>query len=306
MKKFLKECALFVLPILVFCIVMEIIVGNIPNSYSFKYNYVKNYGENIQAIALGHSQLYDGFKPESFYLPSFNLCNSAQSYVDNYYILCELLPYMPNLKVVIMPIGYVNVGVIDGDSSLTDRCCYYHKYMNMDYDGRVPLKYRFECFDVSRAIDKVVHYYLKHTDIVGCDSMGRRNSHYLRNRKLALGSERIIDHDYTRIGYDYSKLCLKDESYLMQTFNMLMKKEIEIVLVSPPYYWNCSYNINMEQKKFFRNYMAQLCKDYPVRYIDLESDTTFVYDDFFNETHLSELGAEKLTRILNEKIKRNQ
>ena len=62
--------------------VIELITAQIPNSYSYKYNYIKTNGNKIQALAIGHSQLYDGFKPESFYLPSFNLCNSSQSYVD--------------------------------------------------------------------------------------------------------------------------------------------------------------------------------------------------------------------------------
>ena len=138
--------------------VIELITAQIPNSYSYKYNYVKINGNKIQALAIGHSQLYDGFKPESFYLPSFNLCNSAQSYVDNYYLLCELLQDMPNLKVVIMPIGYLNVDIKKSDINLTDRSCYYYKYMNIDYDGRVPLRYRLECFDPNRAGSKIIQY----------------------------------------------------------------------------------------------------------------------------------------------------
>jgi hypothetical protein len=48
--------------------------------------------------------------------------------------------------------------------------------------------------------------------------------------------------------------------------------------------------------------MNNLSERFPVYYIDLESDTSFLYDDFFNETHLSEVGAEKFTKILNENI----
>ena len=84
MKRFLKYCGLFFLPIALSLLAIELITAQIPNSYSYKYNYVKKNGDKIQALAIGHSQLYDGFKPESFFLPSFNLCNSAQSYVDAY------------------------------------------------------------------------------------------------------------------------------------------------------------------------------------------------------------------------------
>lgn len=306
MKLFIKNSILFVLPIILLLVVLEIIVGSIPNSYSYKYNYVRKNGEKIQAIAIGHSQLYDGFKSESFYLPSFNLCNSGQGYLDNFYLLGELLPYMPNLKMVIMPIGYINVGKTKDnieDIELTDRSCYYHKYMNIDYDGHVPLKYLFECFDPFRSAKKIVSYYVLHSDIVGCDSMGRRSTHYLKNRKHALGENNLFEL-YTCKEYDSDKMCLKEESYLVKTFDKLMKKKIQVVLVSPPYYWNCGFGIaNKEQKMFAKNRITELRKKYPIQYIDLESDTTFTYDDFFDETHLSELGAEKFTQLLSKKVK---
>ena len=309
MKLFIKNSVKFVLPIILLLVILEIIVGTIPNSYSYKYNYVRKNGKKIQAIAIGHSQLYDGFKPESFYLPSFNLCNSGQGYLDNFYLLGELLSYMPNLKMVIMPIGYINVGKTEDsieDMELTDRSCYYHKYMKIDYDGHVPLKYLFECFDPFRSVKKIFSYYVFHSDIVGCDSMGRRSTHYLKNRKHVLGYENLFKL-YTCKEHNRVEMCIKEESYLEKTFDMLMKKKIQVVLVSPPYYWNCGYGIvNKEQKMFAKNRITELRKRYHFQYIDLESDTTFTYDDFFDETHLSELGAEKFTHMLSKKAKSNQ
>lgn len=304
MIKFLKQSILFVLPIALSLLAIELITAHIPNSYSYKYNFVKTSGDKIIALAIGHSQLYDGFKPESFFLPSFNLCNSAQRYIDNYYLLCELLQYMPNLKVVIMPIGYYNVGITSNDSSLTDRSCYYHKYMNLDYDGRVPFRYKFECFDPLRAGEKILLYYFHHSDIVGCDLMGRRNTHYLQDRKRKLGDEKNLEL-YTLKEHDINNFCLGDEYYLIQSFKMLMEKNISIVLVSPPYYWDCGFNnVNIEQKRFLSDYMEKLCKKFPsIHYLNLESDTSYIYDDFFNETHLSEIGAEKFTMRLNNYIK---
>lgn len=304
MIKFLKYCILFVLPIALYFMAIEHITARIPNSYSYKYNYIKTNGDKIQALAIGHSQLYDGFKPESFFLPSFNLSNSAQRYIDNYYLLRELLQDMPNLKVVIMPIGYSSVTTISHDSSLLYRSCYYHKYMNLDYDGRVPLKYRLECFDPSNAKKKIKLYYFKHSDIVGCDSMGRRNTHYLRDRKHELGYEKRLE-KYTKKESNHKKFCLKDEHYLIQSLKMLTKRDISIVLVSPPYYWDCGFtDVNYNQKRFLSDYIEKLCEKFPsIHYLNLESDTSFVYDDFYNETHLSEIGSEKFTLKLNNYIK---
>ena len=308
MKHFLRYCAIFAIPIILFLIPLEIVVGHIPNSYSYKYNYVLKHGDEIQALAVGHSQLYDGFIPESFYLPSFNLCNSNQHYRDNYYILRELLPYMPNLKLVIMPVGYANVRVINNKNKETlfpRRICYYHKYMNLDYDGHVPLRYIFESFDPQLAFNKVYSYYIKHKDIVRCDSMGRRSTHYLRDRKHELGYNKIIE-GYTQKECDYHKLCIHNEDFLIKTLEMLCEKNISIVMVSPPYCWNCaSKNINEQQRCFVKRYMDDLCSRYPISYFDHESDSTFTYNDFYNETHLSEIGAKKFTEMLNRDIKQS-
>lgn len=303
MDKFLKYCIFFISPIVLFLITIEIIVGNIPNSYSYKYNYVKTNGDKIQALAIGHSQLYAAFKSEYFYLSSFNLSNYGQGYIDNYYLLCELLPYMPNLKVVIMPIGYMDVRTMGNDTLFTDRTCYYYRYMNLDYDGRIPLRYRIECFDFQKVRSKLFSYYFYHLDIVECDSLGRSNTYYLRGRQRKLNYTKWLEY-YTRKENNYQKLCMRDEYYPIKTFKLLMEKNITIVLVSPPYYWNCGFkNVNMTQKKFIENYTVELCKKYPIYYLNLESDTTFIDDDFFDEIHLSEIGAKKFTKKLNDFVR---
>ena len=302
MKKFLIYVTLFTIPIVIILIGLEITVKTIPNSYSYKYDYIKLHGDKIQALAIGHSQLYDGIMPEVFSVPSFNLCNSDQNYADDYYLLQELLPDMPNLKIVVLPIGYMNVTDVKFDNGLTERSCYYHEYMGLGYDGHLPLGYRFECFMPYKALNKVVSYYCFHEDIVGCDSLGRRTEHYLRYRKNLVGDERII-RGYTCHEHDVKNLCIKYENYLKRTLNLLTAKGISVVMVSPPYYWNSErQRVNKEQVLFLDKYMAGLSADYPIKYLDLENDTTYSYDDFFDETHLSEKGAEKFTKAIDEFI----
>ncbi len=48
--------------------------------------------------------------------------------------------------------------------------------------------------------------------------------------------------------------------------------------------------------------MARLCGEYPIKYLNLETDTTYTYDDFFDETHLSEKGAEKFTKAIDKYV----
>lgn len=304
MKAFLRHCFFFTLPVVLLLMGMELAVERIPNSYSYKYQYAVSHADSIGALVLGHSQLYDGFMPEAFCLPAFNMSNSSQTYTDNFFLLRELLPRMPKLKMVIMPVGYIDVTVQDNAHrlNLTDRCCYYHKYMHLDYDGQLPVRYRYECLDPFRAGEKLFLYYVMQADIVRCDSMGRRNTNYLCNRKHPLGHRNYIQR-YTQPEHDTRKLCLQDEHYLRETFRMLSQRGIMAVMVSPPYFWDYGFSgVNEAQRQFPKERIKVLSREFPVQYIDFESNSAFTYDDFFNETHLSELGAEKFTRMLSEEL----
>lgn len=302
MKKFLVYIILFLVPVFILLASSEVLVQNIPNSYSYKYNYVLNKGDSIQAISLGHSQLYDGFMPEVFEMKAFNLCNSAQSFKEDFYILESLLPSMPNLKCVILPIGYMNVMDKDKDKGgFTERSTFYYEYMKVSYDNKIPFKYRYEFLDPKRAFEKITSYYLHHIDIVGCDSLGRRSTHNLKDRKHELGYEKVL-YDYTAKTHDKRKLHIQVGNYLEKILSMLNSKNIKVVLVSPPHYWACFNEENKEQKEFLHDYIITLRKKYDFKYINLENDSRFVDNDFYNETHLSEIGAEKFTKILNDSI----
>ena len=301
MKKLALNSFLFLVPVVLFLAILELLVHHIPNSYSYKYNYVRTNGDSIQVISIGHSQMYDGFMPEVFKLKAFNLCNSAQSFKEDYYILDGLISYLPNLKCVILPIGYMNVVDKDDKEGFTERSTFYYEYMNVTYDNAIPIKYRYEFLDPKRALEKVTSYYLHHIDIVGCDSLGRRSTHSLKDRQHELGYEKIL-YDYTANTHAKSEMHLQVGNYLEKILSMLNAKKIKAVLVSPPYYWAGFNKKNIEQEDFLQNYIKSIRDKYEFQYINLEDDSRFIDKDFYNETHLSEIGAKKFTKILNDSI----
>lgn len=296
MKKFVIYCIIFSMPLFLLLIFLETTTRNIPNSYSYKYNYIKTHGYDIQAISIGHSQLHDGFAPAHFYIPAFNLSNSAQNYIDDYYLLKEVIQFLPNLKIVILPIGYMNVGAQNEDYSLSERSCYYHKYMNVNYEGLLPLKYALECFDPYKASEKIYMYYFEGTDMIGCDSLGRRN-HYLKDRKI--DGPKKIQEEFNLGEHDAKNMIIQYEYYLLAIIEMLQKKGIHILLVSPPYYWERFYSINKQQQNFAINFAKGIQHKYQIYYCNLECDTAFQDRDFYDDSHLNEYGAVKFTNKLN-------
>lgn len=294
MNRFVKYSLVFLTPLIIMFIALEIMVTRIPNSYAYKYNYVKSHGDSIEVIAIGHSQLYDGFMAEAFSKPAFNLANHDQMHQENYYVMKELLPYLPKLKMVIMPIGYIDVVAEEEEWRFNSIACFYHEYMNVNYGGRLPLRDWYECFSPHRAYEKAVSYYLHHDDIVCCDSMGRENTRYLKDRKEALGAN---NHNFLK-GYtaaDSKHYFIRGSEHLTNNLKMLTDRGIDVVLVSPPHFWG-DFKPNQKQLDFLHNYIGELQRKYRIRYIDMQFDKEFVDRDYYNETHLSQYGAEKFTK----------
>ena len=300
MKRFLFAILVFLVPIAAFFVAIEMLAHTVPNSYGYKYDYIKKNGQSLEAITLGHSQLYDDFMPEVFRIPSFNLCNSSQFYKEDYYLLCKLLPFMPNLKLVILPIGYVNVKENDSDG-FNERSTFYYEYMNIDYDNTIPIFNRYEFFYPKRAFKKLTSYYLHHIDIVGCDSTGRRSTHNLKDRHQAKVHPSMLP-AYTLDVHEKEKMYLWEEDYLIRIGTLLHSKCIKLILISPPHYWSCYDDVNTEQKSFLQEKINSYKNIFPFQYINMENDIRFVDEDYFDDAHLSNIGAEKFTKLLNDII----
>jgi hypothetical protein len=281
-------------------VILEAVVTKIPNSYSYKYNYIKTYGDSIKILAIGHSQIYDGFDPTVFGNVAFNLGNSSQDFMDDYYILHELLDDMPNLKVVVMPLGYSDVSLSGTKEEISERGTYYHEYMNIDYDGQLPFKYRFECINIPKAFRKLFDYYIKHDNIVGCDSLGRRDKYKLEDRDWNLEDNKVISKYYSL--KEKTGFVLRGEAYLKEIIVLLNKRNVKLVLVSTPYYSKSINIMNQFQQAFISKYALSFANENHVYYLNYQFNSNFSEKDFYDEAHLSEYGAKKFTTILKKQI----
>ena len=118
MKKFLRNIALYALPVLIVAVVMEIVAEAIPNSYTYKRDYIEQNGAEIQTLILGSSNAYDGLNPSV--LPyAFNLANSSQTLEDDYRLLTRYIDSMDSLQTVIVGLGYHSLGATTEDNRRT-------------------------------------------------------------------------------------------------------------------------------------------------------------------------------------------
>lgn len=292
MNRLLKLLLFFGLPVFVFFVVLEVMVVRIPNNFEYKYFFVKQHGGGISTIAIGHSQILNGLLPEFNGDSTFNMSSAGQRFVDDYYILRETLDYMPNLKTVILPLSYLDIVDADADTTLRDLSVYYHEYMNIDYDGALPLEYYYECFRVRRAITKLWQYYYDRKPVLSCRKYGEE----FKESNEDLSS--TINQLYSFTVKEGRKFKVKDSYYLEKILALLNKNNARPILVSPPFYWKVFNDENVEQTAFLHQYAEKLIKDYGILYIDLQKDSSFVDRDFADSAHLSERGAAKFSRMI--------
>ena len=126
MRKFLKKILLYALPIILMSVAMELLVEQIPNSYTYKRQYMEQHAAQVQTLVLGSSYAYDGI--DAAQLPNaFNLANSSQCFEDDYHLLAKYLPAMDSLKTVILPLSYSSLQMV----SSSNRRGYYTIYMDL-------------------------------------------------------------------------------------------------------------------------------------------------------------------------------
>ena len=170
MKRFLRNIALYVLPLLIIAVVLEFVAEAIPNSYTYKRDYMEQHGAEIRTLILGSSNAYDGLNP-TVLSHAFNLANSSQTLEDDYCLLSKYIDSMDSLQTVIIGMGYSALGA----TTEANRRTYYTIYM--DLYPRWPIsKYSFEVCNPEMLVKKIIKYAVSR-DVTRCDSLGQRVGH---------------------------------------------------------------------------------------------------------------------------------
>lgn len=156
--------------LVVLAIGMEIAGEAIPNSYTYKREYMETNGSEIKTLILGSSNAYDGLNPSE--LPAaFNLANSSQTLEDDYRLLTKYIDRMDSLETVIIGLGYHSLG----EAQETHRRTYYTIYM--DLYPRWPIsRNSLEIMDLRLLTKKIIKYMVSR-DVTRCGSLGQRIGH---------------------------------------------------------------------------------------------------------------------------------
>ena len=109
MNKFIKKTLLFCVPVLIFILIMELLLRNIPNDYSYKKKYLDQHSNEIQILFLGSSHAYRAINPKFIHSNSFNAAYVSQSLDYDIEILKKYEKQSKQLKYIVITIDYMSL-----------------------------------------------------------------------------------------------------------------------------------------------------------------------------------------------------
>ena len=100
MRRLYLKIALFLLPLLLVWLALEVFYRQVPNNYSYKDQQLQKVAPDVQTLIMGDSHAFYGINPAYFKDPTFNLSNISQSLLTDELLLEKHISNLPALKSV--------------------------------------------------------------------------------------------------------------------------------------------------------------------------------------------------------------
>ena len=307
MKRFAVNIFLFMVPIVLFFCVLEEGLRSIPNSYTYKMQWLDQHISELKILSLGSSHGYYGINPKYFEQPTFNAAFPSQSLRYDAFILEKYIERADSLKFVILPVSYFSLCSHLEDRDEWWRVKNYCIYCNCPYHQN-ELRYRTEIVgtNIGNQISKLYQYWKCSKDVIDCDTLGLGCIKYADR-------DGDLDDDIGRAKYHTMNIrkaastIRENKAHVEHMINICSRNNIRLLLVTTPVCHSYYDNVDSEQYNLMTSYCDSIADAHShVRYVNLFKDARFVDEDFLDTDHLDEIGAEKLSRILSNELTENR
>jgi hypothetical protein len=292
-NKFIRDLAIFMLPIFLLGISTESALRNIPNDYSYKRRYLDENSASIEALFLGSSHAFRSINPNFINLNGFNAAYVSQTLNYDYKIIKKYDGHWDHLKYIVMAISYPSLFFQLKTSTESWRVKNYNIYYGMFSSGNLSDYFEILSNNPQINLKRMKSYYL----------LGKTN---LTSSALGWGSlSSKKQNDLVKTGAAAAKRhTAADDAYFNENMDILRsiihiadKEQIKIILYTPPAFHTYVEHLDKTQLNRTITAMTQLDKDHQnVIYVNFLTDNSFIESDFYNADHLNELGAAKLTK----------
>ncbi len=297
MRGFIKNLIIFLTPIALATLGIEMSLRKIPSEYKKKYDYLKC-DSLSETLILGSSHTLCGINPDHLGKPSYNASLVSQTLDIDKVILQNAIEINPKLKTVILRWSYQTLYEVLEDTKESWRLKNYYMYFGDWFEDKRSFK-NAELLKVSfrKNIHRLCEYYLFNRKMEFSNSSGWGNTFQDRGPfSIKVSCENTI-----------KRQCIYDTSRVKECINQLeqiillcVDHDIDLFIVTTPIS-KCLY-AGIDKAKWLRSMRVVesfASQNKRVNYMNFINDRRFSNSDFYDSDHLNSKGAIKLTRILN-------
>ena len=291
------------MPLIVLLIVLEFLLQNIPNDYSYKKTYLDQHASEIETLILGSSHTYYGLNPIYFTSSTFNASHISQSYNYDLAIFKKKLFDFKNLKTVILPLSYFSLYGKLEEGSESWRVKNYVLYYGFDNFKSISAHSEVLSHEFKINVERMLSYYKDKKSAITCSKLGWgvRDEFLKQNDLTESGETGALRHTQEDLNSEKNIRIFKENQIILQNFiNDCSDKNLKIIFVTLPAYKSYREHLNSKQLDVTLQTVVHFDKKYDnVNYLNFLSDSRFTSEDFQDADHLSATGATKLSQIVN-------
>ena len=302
MRKLFFKIICFIIPIILLILFTEVQYRNIPNDYTYKGEYLKSNGKQIEVLALGGSHNYRGINPDYFDKYCFNAAMVSQPLNFDYFILSKYAKYLENLEYVIIPISYPTL-----TKPLEEGVEYWRKYRYIHYMGynKFSLEDIFTLntyLAISQEtgitiIEQLYDYWFHKKDFRDCqqNGWGKWSAEIPANLE-ELGKRAALRHEDN----SFHAKNMQDLNHIIDLCN---NQNLQLILITPPATSYYIQSLNSLKWEWINHTCDSIANQYQhVHYLSYLDDTIF-NDSFFRDgDHLNTKGAQLFSQKLNDTL----
>ena len=294
MSKFIKKVLIFSTPIIIFIILMEVLLREIPNDYSYKKNYLDTHSSEIETLFLGSSHSLYAVNPEYLNSNSFNAAHVAQSLDYDVEILKKYANQMDKLKYIIVPIDYFSLYNRLETGVEYWRIKNYTIYYGFDKSSGFVENLELLNGKWSENSFRVYKYLWKKKSEISCNQRGWGTNYNSKNKQdlFVTAKAAAKRHAKKSISFFDENVKIVDE-----IISIAKSKNVKVIFYTCPAYKTYVSQLNQEQlQKTILTIKGIQNLNTNVFYYNFLNDAKFTAKDFYDADHLNEIGAEKFSK----------
>ena len=290
------KIGVLLISLLITCLIIEYLLRQIPNDYKLKQSFLTKNSDQIEVLFLGGSHTLHGINPELVSMNSFNASHNSQSLEYDLAILKKYTHHWSNLKFIAVTVSYPSLFSDLKSDPEAWRAKNYIIYYGIRLSGK--LKYYAEIMNglLWTNLNRIKEYYLYGADNVDCNELGWAaydNPGIITDLEQS-GLEAVIRHTIP------DDRCFEMMVGVLDSIiEFASDEEVNLLLITPPAYGSYTENVNKLQWEMTRNALIEADRRHDhCLYLDLMDDSRFTDSDFYDGDHLNQIGAARLTLLI--------